>query len=105
MSKGMGKCRVVVAVFLSAVACGDDVTEPESLYPATVVVSPETGRTETFADTIHLTATHFSRHSRELGLPTPKTGFPAQPGLFVPHLHLAQAAFPENPFIHGLLVE
>ena len=62
MSKGMGKCRVVVAVFLSAVACGDDVAEPESPYPATVVVSPETGRTETFADTIHLTATVRDQH-------------------------------------------
>ncbi len=62
MSKGMGKCRVVVAVCLSAVACGDDVTEPESLYPATVVVSPETGKIEMFADTIHLTATVRDQH-------------------------------------------
>lgn len=53
----MNGYKVVAAVFLSTVACGDDVTEPEPLYPATVAVSPETGETKTFADTIHLTAT------------------------------------------------
>ena len=53
----MNGYKVVAAVFLSTVACGDDVTELEPLYPATVAVSPETGETKTFADTIHLTAT------------------------------------------------
>ncbi len=62
MSREMGRCSVVVTVFLSAVACSDDVTEPDSLYPATVEVSPETAETETFADEIHLTATVRDQH-------------------------------------------
>jgi len=51
----MRRYEVVAAVFLTA--CGGDATEPESLYPATVVVSPATGEMEKFADTLHLTAT------------------------------------------------
>jgi len=43
------------AVLLTA--CGSDATELESLYPATVVVSPATGEMEKFADTLRLTAT------------------------------------------------
>ena len=62
MSRGTCKCRLVVAVFLSAVACGDDVTEPGSPYPATVVVSPETAKAERFAETIRLTATVRDQH-------------------------------------------
>ena len=53
----MNGSRIVAPVFLPAAACGDDATEPESLYPATVVVSPATGELELFADTLHLTAT------------------------------------------------
>lgn len=53
----MNWCKVAAAVFVSAVACGDDPIEPDPLYPATVVVSPETGKMEMFGDTLHLTAT------------------------------------------------
>ena len=51
----MNGSRIVAAAFLTA--CGGDATEPESLYPATVVVSPAAGEMEKFADTLHLTAT------------------------------------------------
>lgn len=52
----MNREPVVVAVLLSAGACGDDPIEP-SLYPATIEVSPETGEMARFGDILHLTAT------------------------------------------------
>lgn len=62
----MNGSRIVAAVLLSAAACSGDTTEPESLHPATVVVSPATGEMEKFADTLHLTATVRDQNGDEM---------------------------------------
>ncbi len=46
---------------------------------------------------------HFCRHSREFGPQTPKSPIPAQPGPLLRRVRHAQATFPQNAFIHGLL--